>query len=443
MAIAILFVGGLNMALPSLGWATPIQVLHGVFIDDVLVVVCVLLMVVSGSAGALFVDRRVRRFAGMIALLGGLGIISAGIHVYRVFDIGQALHLMLFAALFLLASSWARRNGSTFVLRWYLTGLVCGGTINLYLSFAQPKLLIGILPVLYMQNGAGGVLGLTVTLGAWLMLIRRARHDTLIALAAMLVGTAASAISYSKTSMSICAFGLVAWVFVLFHASVRRRLRVIGPLCVALLLGGVVYSVRASESSKVTMSLVRSLTNKFSGIDLNNKYSVGSRYMYLWGVLDILGHHPFVGVSYGGFYDAITHTPAYQTGMAADEDPEAAERGVANPHNSFLYYAAANGVPGLVLVVGLFIIFLRHLWLTLTPDGWAGRIIWVCLALGYFIYGNTLPTLYDTGILYVPAAVALARLAHLRPARSPRKANRLSSALEGVLVGPATTRPIL
>jgi hypothetical protein len=434
LAIAILFIGALNQALPFLNWATPIQVVRGVFVDDALVILCVFLILVSGNIDTLFVDRRVRQFAWLVALLGGLGIISAGVHVYRVYDIGQALHLMLFAALFLVASSWARRNGSTWVLRWYLAGLVCGGAINLYLSFATPKLLLGVLPVLYMQNGAGGVLGLTVTLGAWLMLTGSTRLDTLLALASLLVGTGASAISYSKTSLSICAFGLIAWVFVFWHASAKsRRLRVIGPLCLALVLGGAVYLVRSSESFDVAATLVQRTTVKFSGLDLKEKSSVGARYMYFLGVLDILGHHPFTGVSYGGFYDAMTHTPAYQTGIAVDEDPETVTSGAANPHNSFLYYASANGVPGLVLVVGLFIIFLRHLWLTLKSYGWTGRIMWICLSLGYFIYANTLPTLYSTGILYVPAAVVLARLAYLRPAQSRYRTSGFEQAHEGAL----------
>ena len=416
------------MALPSYGWAAPIQVLHGVFVDDVLVATYVFLMLVSGTLDSVFVDRRVRWFAGSVAILGALGLISTGVNAYRFFDVGQAVHLILFACLLLLASSWAARRGSTFVLRWFLTGLVCGGAINLFFSFARPKMLIGILPVLYMQNGAGGVLGLTVTLGAWLMFIKKSRADGAVAIATLLVGIPASAISYSKTSMSITAFGLVAWVCVFFHFS-GNRLRLAGPLVVTLLLGGAAAYV-GSESSPVTAAVVKIVAAKFTGLDLRSKYSVGARYMYFWGVLDIVSHHPVAGVSYGGFYDGITHAPSYQSGVANEEDPVQGALGESNPHNSFLYYTSANGIPGLILVVGLYLVFTWYLWLSLEREGWAGRIIWGCLALGYFIYANTLPTMYNTPILYAPAAVILARLARLGPKRhSPEQLPRDNTAV--------------
>ena len=408
LPFVILFIGVLNMALPDIAWGTPVQVFHGVFLDNVVLVLYLLLVATIGRYGSLFRNRDALRFATLVALLASVGIVSAGVNGYTLNDVGEALRLFLFSAFVMVAVHWSRTFGPAFVLRSYLAGVAAGGVINIYLSVTQPELLIGILPVLRSQNGAGGALGIAISLSAWLMLIRRTRSDMTVAIASALIGTVAAAMSFSKTSMTIAACGLIAWFCILIRAMAARRGRLLGAVGLVGLIAVGTYAWRVAESSTIAGAVVRSVRTKFTNLDLRDKYSVGARYMYLWGVAEIVAKHPVAGVSYSGFYDAITTTSTYQTGEMADEDPEAGQRGQPNPHNSFLYYAAANGVLGLLIVCLLFLLFLGHLWQGVQESGVVGIIVWGCIAMAYVIYGATLPTLFDTPVLFVPAAVTIA-----------------------------------
>jgi O-antigen ligase len=341
------------------------------------------------------------------------------------------LKLFLFSAYFLLVVHWSRSRGSTFFLRVYLAGIAAASTINIYYSVTATDIEkgFGYLPMLLSRNGAGGLSALAVPFGAWLITSRRARSDAPVAIAASLIGIGATAISFSKTAMTIGLCGIIAWLFVLTSSLVTRRSRRIGWTSLAVLLVAAIASPQSTQVSDVINNVTRSVQAKFAGLDLSDKYSVGARYMYLWGVSEVLLEHPLVGVSYSGFYDAITRTPSYRTGQMADEDPEAGASGQSNPHNSFLFYAATNGFPGLVIVSLLFVVFLHQLFRSLTGYGLSGRAIWACLALAYVLYGFTLPTLFDTEVLYLPAAVAMAQVAEQRALKSGqlRAAHRLAS----------------
>jgi O-antigen ligase len=420
MAFIIVFVGGFNMALPDYSWGRPVQLVHGIFVDNAVLLLYVFLMVLAGTARNLLRNTEAVPFAALVALLACLGIVSAGVNGTSLLDIGKCCRLLLFAIYVLLLVHWTRARGDNFVLRTLLIGIALGGLVNFYFSFTEPELSIGLLPVLRSQNGAGGLLGIAVSLSAWLMFIGQSRIDRVVAIISGLVGLSAAAISFSKTSMTIAACGLMAWFWVLVHFGISRRYRLVATIAAVLLFGGAVTAAQDEQISDYISSISKAVTMKFTNVSLNDKYSVGSRYMYFWGVLDVVAEHPFLGVSYSGFYDAITHTPTYQTGQMADEDPEGGKTGQANPHNSFLNYAAANGVPGFLIAIALYFSFLGFLWSALDRAGLAGRGIWAAMALAYFIYAMTLPTLYDTPTLFVPAAMAIAITMQRRAARYGR-----------------------
>jgi O-antigen ligase len=402
---AILFIGGLNLAMPAYSWAMPVQVVHGVFIDDFLLLSYLLLAVASGRLSSIRTGNTV--FLLLILCLASLGVISAGISGYALADFGEAMRLFLFAAYFVVAVRWGRTRGHTFLLRYYLLGIATGGAINIFYSVAEPYLVINGLPVLRARNGAGGLLALGVSLGAWLWLVRQTRSDTVIAILMAVVGLCAAAISYSKTSISIGACGVIAWLCVAGSALTMRTSRRIAMAVVSLLLVAGIITARSPEASEQMARVVRSTGVKFVGLDLNNPHSLGTRYMYYWAVLEIVTKHPLFGVSYSGFYDALKTTTPYQSGLMIEEDPRQASLGIPNPHNSLLYYASANGLPGLILAVALFVSFLRALWRSRRGRGLAGAGIIGCLALAYFIYAMTLPSLFSTEVLYVPAACAM------------------------------------
>jgi len=136
--------------------------------------------------------------------------------------------------------------------------------------------------------------------------------------------------------------------------------------------------------------------------------SIESRSQYFIITAEIMSLHPMLGVGYGGFYNAASATEGSESGRAVEEDPGGGARGESNPHNSFLYYASANGLPGLLFTIFLFMLAIRAFWRTFSRYGKLGRVMWICLTAGYFIFGNTLPTLFNTSILYLPTAVAVA-----------------------------------
>lgn len=416
-AFVILFVGGMNMALPDYAWAHPFQIVHGVFIDNFLLLTYCFFMIVSGTIQRLMIGKSARRYAALVFYLAALGVISAGVNGYSLLDIGKAARLFLFSAFVLVAVHWARATRDNFVLRVFLMGIVLGGVINLYFTYSAPFLMIGPLSVLHSQNGAGGLLAISVSLAAWLMLTRTRPLDTVVAISTATVGLIAAALSFSKTAMTIASCGILAWTIVILYTFAKYRGRIAWGALAALVIGGFGASRMSTEASLYSAAVIKSVTIKFTGISVSNKYSVGSRYQYFFGVGEVLAAHPLFGVSYGGFYDAITHTANYQTGDMVAENAEAGARGESNPHNTFLLYAAANGVPGLILAILLYLSFLLYLSRSLEETGRWGLAITGCFALAYMFYAMTLPTAYDTDVVFVPVAVAIARIEVQRAAR--------------------------
>jgi O-antigen ligase len=422
LAFLVLFVGGYNFALPVVDESAgvplifrPIQVAHGVFARDALLMLYLAIAIVSGSLGRIRLNRNEKRFAQLIAGLGVAGILSTVVNLASLYDIGEAFRLLLLAAYFCMAEYWASTLGTAAILRTFLVGIAVGGAINLFYTFQIQFMTIGILPFLLGQNGPGGYLALAVSLGAWLMLIQKRRADAVVAVAVALVGGFAASISYSRLAMLMALCGLIAWSAVIVSTSAIRRSRRLGFGLLAFVLIILLGVSSTSLGQEYTSSVNRFVNNKFAVIDVENQ-DLTARYNYFWGVLEIFAEHPITGVSYSGFYSAITVTSAYHSGSIGEELGGPNQKG-ANPHNSFLYYIAANGLVGLVLVSMLFVSFLRVLRRSFRPYGTPGLVIWSCFALAYFVNAMTLPTVYSTEILYLPAALAFAELRHrIKPA---------------------------
>jgi len=413
-AFIIVFLGGWNFALPVAQgevalpfWSQPIQVMHGVFLTEVLLMLYLLIFAATGAAGRIRVGLGEGRFVLLILGLGCLGILSAAVNLTDLLDLGQAARFFYYAAFLLIVIRWAERLGPARILRFLLMGIAGAGMLNLYYAFKIQWATMGDLPFLMGQNGPGGILGLAVGLGAWLMLIRKTRLDAVVAVIVSLVGIFGASISYSKTAMLLAAVGVAAWVAVILAAMTGRQTRRLGAglLALVLIIAVGISSTTAGRSYAETFK--EFIRYKFYSLDYRENTSVESRGLYFFSVAEIVAQHPLTGVGYSGFYEAVTQTVTYRSGGAVEET---ASR-TANPHNAFLYYASANGLPGLVVVVVLFLLFVDVLRRSLLPYyGNAGRVVWVCLSVAYFIHGNTLPTLYNTEVMYLPAAVAFSQL---------------------------------
>lgn len=412
---AILFINGWNFALPVTDkvmpiWFTPVQLIYGIFTHELLLLAYLGFLVITRNGNLPIRQHGARNIAFLIAGLGCLGILSNGINFQPLKEMGEAGRLFLLAAYFLLSIHWAKKHGPTFVLRTLLLGIAGAGAINLYYSFTVRSMELGGLPFLLGQNGPGGYLGLSVVLGAWLMLERKAPLDATIAGVSCVIGLLTVSISYSKSSMLIAGFGLIAWGIVIWPAFIERRSRRLSAVMLALLIA--IALVNQERIGRYVQGVSTFIHYMFLANPIIEHRSVESRSQYFIITAEIMSRHPIFGVGYGGFYDAATATEGYENQLSVPEDPEAGRRGESNPHNSFLYYASANGLPGLIVTVLLFMMTIRALWRTLSVRGVKGKVLWICLAGSYFIFSMTMPTIFNTSIFYIPGAFAISLRNH-------------------------------
>jgi O-antigen ligase len=413
LAFFALFFGGYDQALPDYGIGVRIVLAYGVFLGNVMLVAYALLYFSAGGIRTLTAlrDRRVVIYASLVFALGGLGMVSAGFNATSALDFGQGGRLMLYAALFVFAVQWSREWGA-FALRAYLIGIGVGGALNVYYTLTAPSLVVfDVLPVLYSSNGAGGMLAIAIGLSAWLWMLRSSPWDARVAVAVASIGCIAVALSFSKTAMLIGFLGICSWLSVMARKAARRFLRnAVLAGCAALVLI-VTVRPRNIDPGAIADLLVRAVTVKFGNMTLESKFGIdaynvtGSRFAYWPMTFRVLVEHPLLGVGYSGLYDA------YSAARKGYEDIALAEvqgSRATNPHNSFLYYVASNGFFGMVLVTTIFAASLRLMLRACARYRLPGRLLWLTLASAYLVYGFTLPTLFNTEVLYLPAAVAAA-----------------------------------
>jgi len=404
-AAAILFLNGWVYTLPVSGplpiWLTPIQVVRGIFVHEALLVVYLAVAFIS-QEGSIKLPRGRAALAGaLIAGIGLLAMVSALANVRPAKDVFSAGRYFVLAAYFFAAIRWAKRHGVTFVLRTFLLGELIAAVINLYYTFLFSDVYLGGLPMLLGHSGPGGYLGMSVMLSAWLMLERTGVLDTAIAIVTTVVALAAVSISFSKLSMIMAALGIVVWVFVLFQDFNTRRTRRWYAAIAFVVIG--VIAANWDVTLRYLEGVRTYIDYKFRYID---RMSIVTRSQYFVITGEILVAHPLLGVGLGGFYDAAIKTNAYNSERAVKEDPELGRMGQSHPESSFLYYTAGLGFPGLCLEMLLFAACLALLKRALWTRKLAGKATWVALLLAYGVFGLTLPTLFNSSILYLPAAVA-------------------------------------
>ncbi len=443
LAFVIIFINGWYYALPITHipmplWLTPVQPVHGVYIHELLI------MFYSGFLAISHGGRLPLRHHGAINMtlfilgMGYLGLLSNVVNLLPLKEFGEAGRFFLLALYFSLLVYWARLYGPTFVLRTLLLGILFSGALNIYLAFTVRWMEIGGLPFLLGQNGPGGPLGLSVVLSSWLMLERETSADTAVSLASLAVGVLGASMSYSKISMLIAACGLLVWgVVVLVNLSARRtrRLSIVFLLAFALIL-----FIKHGQVMQYVHGVGGFIERKFIDMTLEDN-SIVCRFQYFVITGEIMLGNPLFGVGYGGFYKAAVSTRGFQSERRNIEDSEEGDLGYSNPHNSFLYYASANGVPGLVLAVIIYMKVLLLFRRALSGRGFTGNILWMCLAGGYFIYGMTLPTLFNSSIMYLPAAVAVVFWRQSLPIPSPVHPDSPASESMPVAAGKIFSKP--
>ncbi len=318
-------------------------------------------------------------------------------------DIGRTLRLLLNVALLLAAARWAQLGGASPML-WLIYGFLIGTSINLLISFQSPLIIAGNMR-LSGQNTPGVAMGIAIHLSVWVFLIASKQITKFLMLIASLIFLFGTAISYSRIGWSAAAFGCMAWLYVLLKANPRYLdqtipLRKSRKYLLPLVGMGLIVLFIILDGHEI-IKWISALADQKLGPDSQSKEGDAHRWAYVIGTLEILSQRPW-GVGYSGFYDAMTITEIYRSGVASPElDYEA------NPHAAFLWFATAGGVPGFFLGVTVFLYLLNNMRVGLSSAiGRPGMILFCLIIFPYLVIGMTVTYLLNSVILLVPAALA-------------------------------------
>lgn len=316
-------------------------------------------------------------------------------------DIGRTFRLLLNVLLLLAVVRWSYQMNN-FSIVALIIGVFTGTIINLTLSFQYPLVVYGMMR-LSGQNTPGVVMGVAVHLTAWLFFHTSNRLLQNISLLFAFVFFVSSIFSYSRIGWFAAGTGLIVWGYILFIAKPKQRfqLRSLNKLrliLIPLLVLGLGSLILSPIGQQGVLQIQALLQQKISQQDESNSI----RLAYVVGTAEILLQHP-LGVGYSGFYDAMLSTETYQYGQAAEE----VSMLEANPHAAFLWYASAGGIPGALLSLVLFAMLINSMRIGLKSTlGQSGRMLFILLAPVYLVIGMTVPYLFNSIILIVPAAIA-------------------------------------
>lgn len=317
-------------------------------------------------------------------------------------DFGRTLRLMLNAILILAVVRWGRWYG-TMPLAVIVMGFLVGTLVNLAMSFQYPLIIEDVMR-LSGQNTPGVAIGIAIHLAAWWFYLTDKLRAKLLLIGAYMVFAFACAISFSRIGWFAGATGSLAWCYVIYSPAYRcasrqrraKRLRTwVSLVFAAMFVLLPTTNIGQSGADWMTSLVIQKTSYEGAG----DKERLG----YLVSTIEIIADHPF-GVGYSGFYNSVIKTDAYRWPDAAEfDDPEEA-----NPHSTFLWYASAGGIPGLMLVISVFACLLGRLHSGLRAVfGNRGFVLFSLISPAYLVMGLTVPYLFSNIILIFPAAYVL------------------------------------
>jgi hypothetical protein len=181
--------------------------------------------------------------------------------------------------------------------------------------------------------------------------------------------------------------------------------------------------VGTTHGSAVIESLNRFIHLKSNSIPLTTDQLYQSksnqgRFSYYLGVGEIMLTHP-LGVGFSGFYDAFTSTDSYLSGYAVSEDPDRGAAGLSNPHSTLLYYSSAGGFIGGGICLLVFFLLWLAMFRGLEPFGIVGMFVAILTGLAFLVAFLTVPTMLNTALMLIPAAIAVGCRYHRNTALLP------------------------
>lgn len=418
-ALATVFVAGWYLCLPESEW---VQVpwwaqKHAIGPNILIHEAIFALYLVLGGARWIARSAHRERFLtlpaaqGLVLLAIWTGLMSL-LAPYFAQDVGRSARLV-FQVFLLLGVTWWSMSDPLFVLRAYMGGLAASSLVNLILTFQNP-LTSSVLQRLLGQNSPGPPMGIAVCLAAWLIMLSRERRDALFAMLVAAICGFGALISYSKTGMLAAGMGVISLALVSGKVAPSRRGRLVALVLVTMAAGVGVF-LAGERGRQMSGALSKMLGEKLASADVDESQSIQERLGYWKGVAEIVARKPW-GVGYSGFKEAMLATDVYASGLAVEESVIPADE--SNPHAMFLYYASAGGVPGGVLAIAIFLLLCRAFVRGLSSYGAVGLTLALLVSAAYFVLGVSIPYLFNSSVMVIPAAIAAGVHARVRRART-------------------------
>ena len=395
-AILLLFVflTGLELALPVVSeeqqitvWYTSTSMLlpGGFVLKELVLLLHALLN--ARTVSTLLKRTKTPKLVALYGIFLLSGIASAIVNL-RPQDIPEALRFAAMAYFYLAVfSAWRTNLAATLIKTFYL-GLVVSLALNIYVSISNPRVMLGFLPLLYGQNGPGGFAGFFLA-GAYLSREAfQSKHERLLLTAFCILAIVTLIISYSKLGMLMGIMALSMWFIPAILVGITRPLpaAVLLILVATLIVKGIAV---IPETIREQAAVIYEYKFANDGEGILDSADM-ERWGYVKGVTEILFTNP-LGVSYTGIGTALEKTAASRQGMLPEEESVEA----ANPHNSVLYYIAANGVLGMFTCIGFSIFILNIAWNHL--ERFSALPSWniLCFSAICVLFAGTLPSFFN------------------------------------------------
>ena len=420
VAATVLFISAWNETVPidaatEIPWIfRPIQVIYGIRIEQFILILILPTIFITNQFKNYLTNRYTNAISMIFWALGFIGLLSSCFNFVNILEFGESIRLILFGFFLIWLEQCAIRFGTEFCLRCVLFGLAIGGAVNIFFSFHISNT-VGIIPLLIGQAGPGPPLGLLVIVSAWAYSITTKNLPKTIYVITCIIGIYGGIASWSKISLLLIITGLIPWAILIL--SRPRKIKIV--LIILILTIGLIFK-NDSSISEIKDSVDQIIFTKLSSEDhnLNNPDSKiwGERFVFHIAVLEIVASHPLLGVGYAGFGTAYKETAASKMQHAYNDEFDQIQSSQSNPHSTWLYYASANGILGLILVFFwmLNISFAFYNACKLAPK--AGRSIGFAIIAAIFIWSISVPTILQSSLTLSLVGIACAtqrRPAHL------------------------------
>ena len=416
LAATVLFISAWNTTLPiasatEIPWfLRPIQVIYGISIEQFIFILILPSIILTNQFKYYSTNRYTYTIAILFWFLGIDGIFSNCFNFVNLFEIGEAIRLILFGFFLIWLERCAKRFGIRFCFNCVIFGLTMGGTVNIYFSFQINNGIVGILPLLIGQAGPGPPLGLLVIICAIAFSITKKTFLKVIYIFACLIGVYGGIASWSKISLLIIAVGLIPWSVLIICELIKTRF---AKFILTLFICSIVLlsqnNLLFSETRDSVYQIISTkLSSEDHDLDDPDSKIWGERFVFHIAVLEIVARHPILGVGYAGFGAAFKETDASKMKHAYVDESDQIQSSQANPHSTWLYYASANGLPGFVIVFFLMLNISIVVYKSCQLAPHAGRTIGSAMITAIFIWSISVPDILQSCLLLSLVGIACA-----------------------------------